>query len=91
MGQFFSDIQIGNLLMAARWPLYLTALSMPLAVVFGLLLAIMRISGSRLLSWPACVYIEVMRGTPLYVQLFLVYYSLPPFARSFDSMYLPRK
>jgi His/Glu/Gln/Arg/opine family amino acid ABC transporter permease subunit len=72
-----NDIQIWALIRAARWPLYLTALSMPLAVFFGLFLALMRMSRSRLLSWPASAYIEVMRGTPLYVQLFLVYYTLP--------------
>src|SRR5947207_9910260 len=77
MEQFFADIQIGKLIKAARWPLYLTALSMPLAIFFGLILALMRMSRSRILSWTAATYIEVMRGTPLYVQLFLVYYSLP--------------
>src|SRR6185369_7917456 len=71
------DIQIWALIRAARWPLYLTALSMPLAVVFGLLLALMRMSRSRILSWLSASYIEVVRGTPLYVQLFLVYYTLP--------------
>lgn len=77
MEQFFADIQIGNLIRAARWPLYLTALSMPLAVLFGLMLALMRMSRSRILSWLSASYIEVVRGTPLYVQLFLVYYTLP--------------
>ena len=71
------EIQIWALIRAARWPLYLTALSMPLAVFFGLFLALMRMSRVRLFSWPAAAYIEVMRGTPLYVQLFLVYYTLP--------------
>ena len=40
MEQFFADIQIGKLIKAARWPLYLTALSMPLAIFFGLILAL---------------------------------------------------
>lgn len=71
------EVHIGDLIVAARWPLYLTALSMPMAVFFGLFLALMRMSRTKLLSWPASVYIEVMRGTPLYVQLFLVYYTLP--------------
>ena len=79
------DVQIWTLLAAARWPLYLTALSMPLAVFFGLLLALMRMSRSALLSWPAAAYIEIMRGTPLYVQLFLVYYSLPQIGQLFHT------
>jgi His/Glu/Gln/Arg/opine family amino acid ABC transporter permease subunit len=75
--KFLGDIQIWVLLYAARWPLILTALAMPLAVFFGLILALMRMSRASILSWPAATYIEIMRGTPLYVQLFLVYYSLP--------------
>lgn len=76
--EFLTDeMQIGTLIRAARWPLYLTAISMPLAVIFGLLLAVMRVSRRWFLSWCAAAYIELMRGTPLYVQLFLVYYTLP--------------
>jgi len=56
--------------------LLLTLLSMPLAVCLGLALALMRSSRHRWLSWPASVYIEVVRGTPLLVQLYLVYFSL---------------
>lgn len=65
------------MLRAAGATLLLTAVSMPLAIAFGLVLAAMRISGRRLLAWPAAVYIEVIRGTPLLVQLFVVYYTLP--------------
>ena len=55
----------------------LTAISMPLAVLFGLLLALMERSPRAWLEWPARVYIQVVRGTPLLVQIFLVYYTLP--------------
>ncbi|MEI6235510.1 MAG: amino acid ABC transporter permease [Planctomycetota bacterium] len=77
------DIKIIDLIYAARWPLYLTAAAMPLAVAFGLILALMRMSRIRILSWPATCYIELMRGTPLFVQLYLVYYSLPEIAGIF--------
>jgi polar amino acid transport system substrate-binding protein len=50
---------------------------MPLAVLFGLILALMQRSGRNWLEWPARLYIQVMRGTPLLVQIFLVYYTLP--------------
>jgi len=62
---------------ACGYTLLLTALSMPLAIVVGLGLALMRRSRRRWLAWPGSVYIEVIRGTPLLVQLYLVYYSLP--------------
>lgn len=70
-------IFIWKLLASARYPLYLTVLSMPLAVAFGLLLASMRRSRFGWFSWPAAVYVEVVRGTPLLVQIFLVYFALP--------------
>jgi His/Glu/Gln/Arg/opine family amino acid ABC transporter permease subunit len=73
----FDELFLGKLLIAAKWPFILTAMSMPLAVVIGLGLALLRRSERRWLSWPAATYIEVVRGTPLLVQMFLVYYSLP--------------
>ncbi len=50
--------------------------SFPLALLIGLLLAVMR--GSRI-AWfrtPSKIFIEVMRGTPIITQIFLVYYGL---------------
>jgi polar amino acid transport system substrate-binding protein len=60
----------------------LTAVSMPLALAFGLVLALMERSGRPALQWPARVYTQVMRGTPLLVQIFLVYYTLPVLGRA---------
>jgi His/Glu/Gln/Arg/opine family amino acid ABC transporter permease subunit len=74
------------LLLKGAWTtLLLTALSMPLAVLFGLLLAWMRMSRHRWLSWPSAAYIEVIRGTPLLVQMFLIYYSLPQIGAWLDD------
>ncbi|MCY3022675.1 MAG: amino acid ABC transporter permease [Planctomycetota bacterium] len=73
---FFHDLALMSLLGAAKNTLLLTAESMPLAVVLGILLAIMRASRHRLLAWPAAGYIEVVRGTPLLVQVWLVHVSL---------------
>jgi cystine transport system permease protein len=46
-----------------------------LALGFGL--ALMRLSPKAALRWPAGVYVSAVRGTPLLVQLFLIYYGLP--------------
>jgi His/Glu/Gln/Arg/opine family amino acid ABC transporter permease subunit len=75
--QFSDRIALPHLIKAAQYPLLLTAIAMPLAVIFGLILALMRTSRSAWLSWPAATYIEIVRGTPLLVQIFLAYYSLP--------------
>lgn len=55
----------------------LTAVSFVIGLVLALLLALARISSIRPLSWLARAYISVVRGTPLLVQLFIVFYALP--------------
>ncbi|SFU64524.1 amino acid ABC transporter permease [Pseudoduganella namucuonensis] len=51
------------------------------AMLGGLLLgfptAVLRILPWRALAWPAALYVSVMRGTPLLVQMFVIYYGLP--------------
>ena len=51
--------------------------SMALAIAGGLVLALTRVYGPRPLRWGAMVLIEAVRGTPLLVQLTLVYFGLP--------------
>lgn len=48
-----------------------------IALVFGLLLALLRRSSLRAISWPTAAAIEFIRDTPLLVQLFFLYYVLP--------------
>jgi polar amino acid transport system permease protein len=49
----------------------------------------MRISGRWWLSWPAQVYTYVFRGTPILVQIFIVYYGLPQFEWIRESIFWP--
>ena len=44
---------------------------------FGLCLALARVQSRRFISAPAAMYVEVMRGTPLLVQILFVYFVLP--------------
>jgi His/Glu/Gln/Arg/opine family amino acid ABC transporter permease subunit len=53
-----------------------SVLSMLLAVIVGLGLASSRVYGPAWLRLAATVYVEVMRGTPLLLQLFVIYYGL---------------
>ncbi|MBN9759743.1 amino acid ABC transporter, permease protein [Pseudonocardia sp. Ae406_Ps2] len=55
----------------------LTAISFVIGLALALLLALARISSIAALSWLARAYISVVRGTPLLVQLFIVFYALP--------------
>lgn len=67
--------------MAAGIPLTLKLASSAiiLGAVLALVLAMMRLSGIRLLDWIARLYIFVFRGTPLLVQIFILYYGLSQF------------
>lgn len=53
--------------------------SMAIGVVLAFGLALMRLSPNKLLRRPARIYVSFFRGTPLLVQLFLIYYGLPQF------------
>jgi len=59
--------------------LQLAGISIAIGAVFAMLLALMRVSGVRPLDLTARGYIFVFRGTPLLVQLFLIYYGLGQF------------
>ena len=64
------------LLEAAVTTLWVTLTSMALAVAGGLALALARCHGPRLLRLLAVAYIEVFRGTPLLLQLYVIYFGL---------------
>jgi polar amino acid transport system substrate-binding protein len=57
--------------------LELSVLAMILAVFVGLNIALARLYGPKLLRICAVTYIELIRGTPLLIQLFLIFYGLP--------------
>ena len=46
-------------------------------LLLGIVLAFMKISGIKILQAIAAVYVEIIRGTPVLVQLFVVFYGLP--------------
>ncbi len=65
------------LLEGARMTLALTAASFLLSVAVGLVVCLLKMSKVAALSRAATLYIEVIRGTPLLLQLFYIYYALP--------------
>ncbi|PVM84114.1 cystine ABC transporter permease [Caulobacter radicis] len=65
------------LLKGAVYTVLLSLIGMGLGLLLGFGLALMRLSRSPFLRWPAAVYVSAFRGTPLLVQLFLIYYGLP--------------
>ena len=65
------------LLVGAGVTIKITALSVALGVVIGLFVGIARISRIKILRVLAAIYVDFFRGTPLLVQIFLVYFALP--------------
>jgi polar amino acid transport system permease protein len=72
----FWDI-LRNLLLAARWTVLLSLLSFVTGGMAGLFVLLLRTGKSRSLRLIAHAYIEFFQGTPLLMQLFLVYFGLP--------------
>lgn len=57
--------------------LELTAIAVAFGIVFGSILALLRRSHFWPLKWLAAIYIEVVRGTPLLLQLYFFYFMIP--------------
>ena len=65
------------LLVGAGVTIKITALSVALGVIIGLFVGIARISRFKILRVLSAIYVDFFRGTPLLVQIFLVYFALP--------------
>ncbi|HZU34341.1 MAG TPA: ABC transporter substrate-binding protein/permease [Gemmataceae bacterium] len=65
------------LLQAAGLTVVLSLLAMPLAIATGLTIALGRLYGPMPLRPLLTAYVEILRGTPLLFQLFVLYYTLP--------------
>ncbi len=63
-------------LIGAKNTILLALIAVVIGAALGLLLAICRISKSRILRFVSTAYVEFVRGTPLLVQLFIIYYGL---------------
>jgi polar amino acid transport system substrate-binding protein len=79
---FWSRLQIyaaaGRLLQrAALLTLSVSVTAMVVAVVVGFVLVVCRVFGPAPMRWCATAYIEVIRGTPLLIQLLFIFYGLP--------------
>ena len=82
-----------ELILDSLWPLLkatltgtipLALISFVLGLVVALVVALMRLSPVRAVSGAARTYISIIRGTPLLLQLFIIYYGLPAAGVRFD-------
>ena len=72
------------LLKGAGLTLEITALAVGLGLIIGLFLGLAQLSKNPIFRWPAKVYVDVIRGTPLLMQLFFLYYTLPQLVPAFN-------
>lgn len=80
---------IPRMLVGIAMTFQLLLLSLAIGTTIAVLLLLMRISGRWWLSFPAQLYIYVFRGTPILVQIFIVYYGLPQFEWIRESILWP--
>ncbi|GMK39292.1 amino acid ABC transporter permease [Paenibacillus sp. CCS19] len=64
------------LLKGAYYTLLVTVVSMFFGLILGMIIAIARLKGNRPIRWLARFYVSIIRGTPAFVQLLIVYYGL---------------
>lgn len=57
--------------------LLIVLISFPLAIPVGLILALMRMSRLRILRGIASIYVNVVRGTPVFLQIYIAFFGLP--------------
>lgn len=75
----FGSTDLVFILLAVRWTLLLSVIAFVGGAVGGLLIALARTSTNRIASVPAMLFIRLFQGTPLLMQLFLVFFGLTIF------------
>src|SRR5512136_2851279 len=75
-GQFFLN-SLPNLMSGLGYTLLLTFVSITAGFFLGIILALGRVYGNKAVNAICVGYIELIRGTPLLVQLFIIYFGLP--------------
>ena len=82
--EYFLEV-LAKLIPFLRVTIYIAFMSMLLGLLFGSLLAAMKISRSRILKRIASLYITMIRCTPVIVLLFLSYYGFPVLFKLFGA------
>lgn len=90
LGRVFSEVY--PLLFQGLWiTLEVTVLSLLMAFILGLLSCFMDLSKKAPVRWVSRIYVAIIRGTPLLVQVFYIYFALPQLLQflGFDLRFTP--
>ena len=79
MADFSLGVIISNLLLATRWTIALSLMAFVCGGAVGLLLLFARMSGFRALQRFVFLYVEFFQGTPLLMQLFMLFFGVALF------------
>lgn len=74
---FTLSYYLPELLWAARLTIFISVVSMAVAMLIGLIISVARLYGPPPLQWLALIYVEFFRGIPVLLLLYVVYYGLP--------------
>lgn len=76
----------GLMFEGAKITILISLIALVFGFVLGLLICLMKMSKIKILKWPASAYIHILRGTPLFVQIFIIYFGLPQFGIQFPDI-----
>ena len=74
---FIQDVLLPPLIEGVLVTIKLIILSIPLGLILGIFIAVGRVYGNKFISSLCAIYTIFFRGTPLLIQLFIIYYALP--------------
>lgn len=76
----------GLMLEGAKITISISGVALIFGFILGLLICLMKMSKYKIFKWPASAYIQILRGTPLFVQIFIIYFGLPQFGVNFPDI-----
>ena len=99
MTDLFANLRDFFAVFVEKWPVWsvsmgraliitleITIWAFLLAILIGLLIAVARLSRTRWIAWMAWTYVEITRGVPALVILFILYYGLVPIGIVLDAI-----
>ncbi|MEG0856603.1 MAG: amino acid ABC transporter permease [Terrisporobacter sp.] len=76
----------GLILEGAKVTISISLVALVFGFILGLLICLMKMSKIKILKWPSSAYVHILRGTPLFVQIFIIYFGLPQLGIQFPDI-----
>ena len=76
----------GLIFEGAKYTILVSMVSLVIGFILGLLICLMKMSKVKILKLISSAYVQILRGTPLFVQVYIIYYGFPQLG--FDSLIL---